>query len=771
MQRKVIAVFKSSYFPYLSVGMGVLSVLIAWQSALWIENSEKNRFITASEQILFLAEKQLQSNVQLVCGAAAYVKASNSVSREDWNLFIQAQYLTNRFPSIQAVGYAPIVKVDHRKAYEASIQAEGFKDFAIFPHSQNSDAIVISYLEPFNTANQKAMGFDMASESRRKVTMQMAIERGVATLSPKIELVQGDTPEEKAGFVIYVPLYETRMVPDTQAQKNESIRGFIFAGIKAQTLFQGLLGKHYIKVDFEIYDGSALDINTKLFDSNPKLIEARYEQVKTISLYGKEWTFHFKTDEVLDISWSRYVPYMQAFFGIIFALVVGKWLYALRRTREEAYRIAEEKTKLLAHSEAEVRTIFQVMHEGVVVQNAQGVIIECNLAAQEIFGMSKEAMLGKTSSHGQWSAIREDGSLLPTQERPAPKALHTGKAQDNIIMGIKRDNNEIIWVQANAQPIFSDDFSYVESVVVTLSDITQFRKSKSKLEEYIALIDTNVIISSTNLEGIITEVSEAFCNISGYTKEELVGKNHNIVRHIDMPASLYEEMWKTLKNNQIWRGEMKNRHKEGKDYWVDATISPRYNELGKMIGYTAVRQDITDKKRIEELSITDRLTGLYNRLKLDELLSLQVNMAHRYETPFSAIMLDIDKFKSVNDTYGHQVGDTLLQEIATVLKTNVRQEDILGRWGGEEFLILLPSTTLEGAIQLAEKLRVAIEVYDFTTVGKRTSSFGVATYAKGDDTKTVVGRADEALYRAKANGRNMVDSEIYTCELYPSTRS
>lgn len=771
MQRKVIAVFKSSYFPYLSVGMGVLSVLIAWQSALWIENSEKNRFITASEQILFLAEKQLQSNVQLVCGAAAYVKASNSVSREDWNLFIQAQYLTNRFPSIQAVGYAPIVKVDHRKAYEASIQAEGFKDFAIFPHSQNSDAIVISYLEPFNAANQKAMGFDMASESRRKVTMQMAIERGVATLSPKIELVQGDTPEEKAGFVIYVPLYETRMVPDTQSQKNESIRGFIFAGIKAQTLFQGLLGKNYIKVDFEIYDGSALDINTKLFDSNPKLIEARYEQVKTISLYGKEWTFHFKTDEVLDISWSRYVPYMQAFFGIIFALVVGKWLYALQRTREEAYRIAEEKTKLLAHSEAEVRTIFQVMHEGVVVQNAQGVIIECNLAAQEIFGMSKEEMLGKTSSHGHWSAIREDGSLLPTQERPAPKALRTGKAQDNIIMGIKREDNEITWVQANAQPIFSDDFSYVESVVVTLSDITQFRKSKSKLEEYIALIDTNVIISSTNLEGIITEVSEAFCNISGYTKEELVGKNHNIVRHIDMPASLYEEMWKTLKNNQIWRGEMKNRHKEGKDYWVDATISPRYNELGEIIGYTAVRQDITDKKRIEELSITDRLTGLYNRLKLDELLSLQVNMAHRYETPFSAIMLDIDKFKSVNDTYGHQVGDTLLQEIATVLKTNVRQEDILGRWGGEEFLILLPSTALEGAVQLAEKLRVAIEVYDFTTVGKRTSSFGVATYAKGDDTKTVVGRADEALYRAKANGRNMVDSEIYTCELYPSTRS
>jgi len=184
-----------------------------------------------------------------------------------------------------------------------------------------------------------------------------------------------------------------------------------------------------------------------------------------------------------------------------------------------------------------------------------------------------------------------------------------------------------------------------------------------------------------------------------------------------------------------------------------------------MVGYTAIRQDVTDKKRIEELSITDRLTGLYNRLKLDEMLSLHVSMAHRHKAPFSVIMLDIDKFKSVNDTYGHQVGDTFLQEIASVLKTNIRLEDVLGRWGGEEFLILLPNMTCEGALLLAEKLRLAIETYSFSTVGSRTSSFGVASYMQSDNTKTIVGRADEALYRAKANGRNRVEAEIHTCDL------
>ena len=441
-------------------------------------------------------------------------------------------------------------------------------------------------------------------------------------------------------------------------------------------------------------------------------------------------------------------------------MVLGRWFHALHRTREEAYKIAHEKTKLLVRSEAEIRTIFQTMHEGIIVRNAQGYIIECNLAAQMIFGMSKTQMLETQNIHMQWTIVREDGTLFEHEERPIVKALQTAEAQENVIMGIKRDDGTTTWVQANAQPMLSDDFTYVESVFVTLSDITEYRKSKLKLEEYIALIDANIIILSTDVDGVITEVSEAFCKISGYSKEELLGKNHNMVRNQDMPAAFYEKMWETLKSGQIWSGEIKNSRKDGSEYWVEATISPRYNEMGVIVGYTALRQDITDKKRIEELSITDRLTGLYNRLKLDELLSLYVNIAHRHKTPFSTIMLDIDKFKSVNDTYGHQVGDTLLQEIATILKTNLRLEDSVGRWGGEEFLILLPNTTQEGAAVLAEKLRTAIEHTAFSTVGKRTASFGVASYVEADDAKTIVGRADEALYRAKEKGRNRVEVQI-----------
>jgi len=268
---------------------------------------------------------------------------------------------------------------------------------------------------------------------------------------------------------------------------------------------------------------------------------------------------------------------------------------------------------------------------------------------------------------------------------------------------------------------------------------------------------------------MITEVSEAFCKISGYTKEELIGRSHNIVRHPDMPATLYKEMWETLKKGISWCGEIKNRRKDGSLYWIETIIEPRYNEEYDLVGYTAIRHDITDKKRVEELSITDRLTGLYNRLKLDELFAHYLSIAKRHQALFSIILLDIDKFKSVNDTYGHQVGDSLLQEIAKLLKTNVRFEDAVGRWGGEEFLILLPNSNSEDARLLAEKLRSVIEAENFAYVGSRTASFGVATYHQNDDEKSMTARADEALYLAKESGRNRVEVEIHTRHLPSSS--
>ena len=165
---------------------------------------------------------------------------------------------------------------------------------------------------------------------------------------------------------------------------------------------------------------------------------------------------------------------------------------------------------------------------------------------------------------------------------------------------------------------------------------------------------------------------------------------------------------------------------------------------------------LENEKKFEYLSQTDQLTGLYNRHKLHQVFTSEINRSNRFEEIFGIILLDIDLFKNVNDTYGHNIGDLVLKEISNILKDNIRVSDTLGRWGGEEFLIIIPQINIEGAKILAEKLRKEIENHHFSTAGKLTASFGLAYYRKGDDENSIVKRADEALYKAKELGRNTI---------------
>ncbi|MCB9096653.1 MAG: diguanylate cyclase [Arcobacter sp.] len=167
---------------------------------------------------------------------------------------------------------------------------------------------------------------------------------------------------------------------------------------------------------------------------------------------------------------------------------------------------------------------------------------------------------------------------------------------------------------------------------------------------------------------------------------------------------------------------------------------------------------IEKNQELLKLSITDKLTEIYNRAKLDKTLQEEFNRSKRYKTEFSVILIDIDFFKKVNDTFGHQIGDDVLKESAQVLKDSIRLTDVLGRWGGEEFLIISPQTNLEGAVKIAEHINNAIKLYKFKTYpNKVTMSIGVASYFEDmSKIEEIVLNADKSLYKAKENGRDRV---------------
>ncbi len=193
------------------------------------------------------------------------------------------------------------------------------------------------------------------------------------------------------------------------------------------------------------------------------------------------------------------------------------------------------------------------------------------------------------------------------------------------------------------------------------------------------------------------------------------------------------------------------------------TVATYYYELSRHAVSTAYEKALQEQRdysqKLERLSTTDKLTQLYNRFKIDELLAKEFARAQRYKSTFSLILVDIDYFKNINDTQGHQVGDEVLVEFAHLLKASLRKSDSVGRWGGEEFLIIAPQTDTDHATQLAQNLREAILLNDFPQGNAPTASFGVSTFHERDTLITLLTRADRALYAAKNSGRNCVKNE------------
>jgi len=306
--------------------------------------------------------------------------------------------------------------------------------------------------------------------------------------------------------------------------------------------------------------------------------------------------------------------------------------------------------------------------------------------------------------------------------------------------------------------------SRVNSILHSLELFDEIRFREQKIKDYVELVDKNVITSSTDLKGNITYVSEAFSEISGYTKEELIGKSHRIVKHEDMSQDIYNDLWSTITQNKVWQGEIKNKKKGEGEYWVKATVSPIFNEENQKIGYTAIRQDITDRKIIEQISITDGLTNIYNRRHFDNLFPKIINSAKRENQLVSFLIMDIDHFKQYNDTYGHQMGDHVLIKVADCIKNTLkRADDYCFRLGGEEFGIIFKVQSQENAIEFSDKVRQSIENLKIEHTGNSASSYitasmGLVCKNANDivDQDEVYKQGDDYLYTAKESGRNKV---------------
>ena len=390
----------------------------------------------------------------------------------------------------------------------------------------------------------------------------------------------------------------------------------------------------------------------------------------------------------------------------------------------------------------------------------------CNNAFAKLAGVQQpEEIIGKKDHDLAWHTFAD------LYQRDDAQVISSGLSKYNIVEPMSLPDGSTGWIETSKVPL-RDAGGEIIGVLGVLQNITARMRSEEKLRQAAKVFESTmegVIITNSN--GDIIAVNPAFSDITGYSEMEVLGKNPRIRQSGHHDKHFYRAMWASILQTGSWRGEIWNRRKTGEIYPEWLTINTVKDETGITINYVAVFTDISQMKRSEKeldhLAHHDPLTDLPNRLLLNARLEFAIQRAQRESSLLTVLFIDLDHFKTVNDSLGHPAGDKLLKSVAALLSASVRSEDTVARVGGDEFVIVLEGVGgSRHASEMAEKiLNNLSDRYDLdgqtVYIG---ASIGISTYpADGRDGTTLLQHADAAMYRAKEEGRNIF--RFYNAEL------
>lgn len=292
---------------------------------------------------------------------------------------------------------------------------------------------------------------------------------------------------------------------------------------------------------------------------------------------------------------------------------------------------------------------------------------------------------------------------------------------------------------------------------------TQFDRSQTLLSTSIEQSPAAIVI--TDIEGNIIYANPKFERMSGYQCSDVLGDNPRVFKSGNTPDKIYAALWKTVLHGNVWRGNFENKHKNGTPYYVSAQIAPILGPKKKIEYLLSIQEDVTEKvalqKELEKMATYDSLTGVLNRGQFLQLGEKELKKVNRYNSSAAMMVLDLDHFKNVNDSYGHHIGDLVLIKFVECIQNELRDSDLVGRLGGEEFAALVFESNKKSTFQLAERLRLATENMVIQTEYndiKITVSIGFTLLKQEDeDINEAIKRADDSLYIAKEKGRNRTE--------------
>jgi diguanylate cyclase (GGDEF)-like protein/PAS domain S-box-containing protein len=419
----------------------------------------------------------------------------------------------------------------------------------------------------------------------------------------------------------------------------------------------------------------------------------------------------------------------------------------------------------LVESEALYRVAMESLTEGVILHGADGQIIAHNPRAAEILGLNNDELNGRVSRDPLWDAIYPDGTPFPAEAHPSMVTLVTGQPCSNVLMGVYNPRWQARrWISINSRPIpiISSKGARQATVVASFSDVTERIEHESQLQRWSTVYRfSGEAIVIADADGVIRDVNEAFERIIKNDKAAWIGRRVDDITFESRSEGLFAStIWPALESSYNWRGELWLRDALGGTQVTWAAMTKVEQSVYSEADYTLILSDFSERsikeERLRHYAGHDSLTGLPNRLLLNDRFKIAINTAEREKSTFACLYMDLNGFKSINDRCGHAVGDHVLKSIAEIILNNVRSVDTVSRIGGDEFCAIISGLEHQSdyrklAMRIAQAIgdRITVEGHHFS-IGV---SIGIALYPEhGQSQQALMEASDAAMYRAKRQG-------------------
>ena len=754
------------------LGIGTLLSLAAWRSlTLEVEHAADASFNSVVAESRHALESRLQAYRLVLLGVQGLLQAKPDLDRAGFARYIDELAPERNASQARSFSYAKRISPGDKDRYlsavrsDRSLDAQGYPRFAIKPAGERPQYVVIHYIAPF-PANQRSFGLDLTADPVRRLSVERARDTGVIVASGPISLAS--TGER--GVSLRLAVYRRTRTLDSLDARRELFDGIASVTFSAHDAIGDIVSRH-ASVGLRLRVSDAGD---DLYDSasGPLALEALRART-TLPIGGRQWDLDFSAPlAAFRTSGDAPMPWLTLLGGLAITILLAGLVGSLSTSTRRAHRIAREITVDLRKSQAELveaqrktEQLIETLPNPVFFKGRDGNYLGVNKAWEGFFKRPRSSIIGRPVQelypHAPALAERMHGA---DEELWAAPGTQIYEATVTLPDGTERDT---IYYKAT----FTGPEGRVAGLIGTIIDITERKQAEKRQAMEHAI--TRVLAAAADAASAMAQLIRILCEAMGWTGGSLWRRDADR-RALSRVASWgvgSPEIGPQALSQPVWQADAGGTISfplllggdalgvlafSGAARAPDSELAAMLQSIGSQLAQYLQRTQAEDALRF--VATHDSLTGLPNRVMFGQRLDHAISQAKRHDRRLAVLFIDLDRFKVINDTLGHEFGDTLLRDVAQRLMQCVRASDTVARLGGDEFIVLLEEVSAPLFVAgVAQKLIAAL-AQGFALAGKEyhvSASIGVSTYP--DDAQNapeLLKNADIAMYRAKEQGRN-----------------